>query len=85
MLKKILGLLICFSIVSCFSIAYAHDSFTWFGLRKNNTEIVVQSSSHPHHKPPKHHKIHKPKPKPKHKHKWHKGPKKHHWFKWWNN
>lgn len=86
-MKKILGVLICLCIASYFSVAEAHGTFTWFGLKRNNTEIVVQSSSNAHHHPPKHHKIHKPKPKPKpkHKHKWYKGPKKHHWYKWWDD
>ena len=89
MLKKILGLLICISVISLFSTASAHDSFTWFGLKKNDTEVVIKSSNHhsidcKHKKCPicdKKHK-HKPKPPKSHKHKDHK--KWHHHLKWWD-
>ena len=50
MIKRLLSLLICLTITSTFSIASAHGTFTWFGLRKDNTEVVIQSSGHnPHH------------------------------------
>lgn len=88
MLKKLLGLLISIVVLSFYNPVNAHGSFTWFGLRKNNTEVIFQSSS-PHAdcghkdchkpKPPKHKLKHK---KPKHdKHK--KGPKPHRWW-WWD-
>ncbi len=77
MIKRLLSLLICITITSTFSIASAHGTFTWFGLRKDNTEVVVQSSGH-------HHNCCHHKPKPKHKHKPHhhkKGPNHHKWWK----
>ncbi len=73
MLKKLLGLLICISIVSFYSVANAHDRFTWFGLRRGNTEILIQS--------PAHHPDCGPHDCGKHKHKHgchKKGPKHHH-------
>ncbi len=80
MIKRLLSLLICLTITSTFSIASAHGTFTWFGLRKDNTEVVIQSSGHnPHHHNCCHHK-----PKPKHKPKPHhhkKGPNHHKWWK----
>ncbi len=82
MLKKILGVFICILILSFFQTASAHDGFTWFGLRRNNTEVMFRTSDsnvrcdhHDCHK----HKPKKHKPKPKHKHH-KKGP---HHFKWW--
>ncbi len=80
MKKRILGLIVCILMASSFSVADAHGTFTWFGLRKNNTEVTVKSSDcnsgfwgwarrcdcDDKHK-------HKP-PKPKHKKK-HKPPK----------
>ncbi len=87
MLKKIFGVIICLSIISIFSPVSAHEgNFTWFGLRRDNTEVVFRTSSpdadcHPHghcHKPK-----HKHKPKPKHKHK-HKKGSKFHFHKWWD-
>ncbi len=89
--KRILGLIICILMMSSFSVADAHGTFTWFGLRKNNTEITVQSSDcrsgfwgwfrrcdcdEHRHKPPKPKHKEKHKPKPpKHKHDC--GPKHH--------
>lgn len=89
MLKKLLGLLICVSVLSFFVPADAHGDFTWFGLRRNNTEVTVSSSSG-HHVEHRHHHKHKPKPKHKHKHKPKPKHKKHHhkkgpnFHKWWN-
>lgn len=80
MLKKILFLLVCFVFTSYFSVSNAHGTFTWFGLRKDNTEITFQRSDDVGHKPHWHHK-HKPKPKPKHKK--HHPKKKFHFHKWW--
>ena len=80
MLKKIFGVIVCLSIISVFSPVNAHEGgFTWFGLRRDNTEVVFSTSSHePECHPPGH--CHKPKPKPKHKHKPKPKPKpkKHH-------
>lgn len=86
MLKKLLGIIICITIASSFSAVYAHDgSFTWFGLRRNNTEIEFRSGDAQHdngrhlghceHKKKCHHK----KP-PKHK----PAPKHHRFFKFWD-
>ncbi len=85
MFKKIFGIIICLAITAIYSSVYAHGTFTWFGLRKDNTEIYINTGAHPepphpacdhHPKKPKH----KP-PKPKHEpHK--KGPKHHRCF-WW--
>lgn len=87
MIKRLLSLLICITITSTFSIANAHGTFTWFGLRKDHKEVVVKSSNHHHncchhkHKPkPKAKAKHKPKAKAKpHHHK--KGPNCHKWWK----
>lgn len=90
MLKKLLGLLIGIIVLSFYNPVNAHGTFTWFGLRNSNTEVIFQSSS-PHAdcghkdchkpKPPKH--KHKPKPK-KPKHDKHiKGPNAHRWW-WWD-
>ena len=80
MRKNILCFILCISVISIFSAAYAHDSFTWFGLKKNDTEVVLKTSDS--HSVRSHHKHrdcffcfgdHKPKQphkhKPKHKHK----------------
>lgn len=85
MVKKFLIMSFCILVTSFFSIASAHDGFTWFGLRRNNTEIMFQTSDsqvrcdHPD----CHRHKHKPKPpKPKHKHKPDKkGPNPHKWWK----
>ncbi len=83
MFKRVFGIIFCFVVFSLFSSADAHSTFTWFGLRKDNTEIFINTgTAHepdcPPHKP--HPKKHKPKP-PKHEpHK--KGPKHHKCF-WW--
>ena len=68
-----------------FSAAYAHGTFTWFGFRNDNAEIMINSGT-PHHSPAcnRHDCGHKKPPKPKHKH--HKKPPKHHEHKrcfWW--
>lgn len=55
MLKKIFGLLVCMIWVSIFSIAEAHGTFTWFGLKRDNTEIIFRSKI-PHSNV--HHKVH---------------------------
>lgn len=83
MLKKILWLVIGIIITSSSSVVQAHGTFTWFGLKNKDTEVVVQSST-PAPKPrfrfwwdrPDHHAH-----QPKHKSFWlRKGPKppKHH-------
>lgn len=82
MIKKIFALMICVTVMSFFSIADAHGSFTWFGLRRDNTEVVFQTSGHHDDCGPKGHCKHKhKKPKPKHKHH-KKGPKAHKWWHW---
>lgn len=70
MLKKTVGILLCASIISFCTPVMAHG-FTWFGLRKDNTEIFINTGSHPEPEPPGHRPHpkkpkHKPKPKPKH-------------------
>lgn len=79
MVKKLFGLFISIFILSIF-LQTETKAFTWFGLRKDNTEIYYQKSDeHYVH----HHKPHPPKPNchdPKHKHKPEckkKGPKPH--------
>lgn len=80
MLKKTIGILLCASIISFCTPVMAHGTFTWFGLRKDNTEIFINTGSHPEPEPPRH----KPHPKkPKHKHEHKKGPKHHNCF-WWH-
>lgn len=86
MLKKLLALLVGIIILSFCNPVNAHGTFTWFGLRRNDTELIIQTSS-PHtdcghrdcHRP-----VPPPKPKkhkPKHEHP-KKGPKPHKW--WWH-
>ncbi len=92
MLKKLLGIIICITLVSSFSAVYAHDgSFTWFGLRRNNTEIEFRSGDAHHdngrhlgHCEPKHKCHHKKPPKPPKPHKHKKDPKHHRFFKFWD-
>lgn len=80
MLKKFLWLVIGIIITSSCSVVQAHGTFTWFGLRNKDTEVVIQSST-PTPQPrfrfwwdrPDHHAHH---PKPKHESFWHRrGPK----------
>ena len=87
MMKKALGIIICLCVTSYFSAAYAHGTFTWFGFRNDNAEVMINSGT-PHHGPacgPHDCGHRKPKPpKPKHKH--HKKPPKHHEHNrcfWW--
>ena len=83
MFKKIVALLLCSFVVIMFSTTKAFASFTWFGFKKDNTEVVFKTSEHHsiHCEHDKCHKPkHKPKAKPKHKHKFKhffhkKGPK----------
>ncbi len=86
MYKRLIVTLICIIATSFYCTASAHGTFTWFGLKKDNTEIYVNTGSHPHHdchgpkchpKKPKH----KPKPKPKHEH--HKKGLGHYKCLWW--
>lgn len=86
MQKKVIKIFICVTILIFSSEAIAHESFTWFGLKRNDTEVVIKSSNHhsieySHHKCPICDKKHKHKPKPQ-KHKGHK--KWHHHLKWWD-
>ena len=85
MYKKIFGVIICLSIISIFTPVNAHEgSFTWFGLRRDNTEVVFGTSSHePDCHPPGHCHKHKPKHKPKKPKHYKKGPK-FHFHKWWD-
>ncbi len=88
MLKKIFGITLFMAITAVFSCAEAHGTFTWFGLRKDNTEIFINTGTDdkihppahkPHPKKPKHKPKHKPKPK-------HEPPKKeqiHCRYFWW--
>lgn len=92
MLKKLLGIIICITIATSFSAAYAKDgSFTWFGLRRHNTEIEFRSGDAHHdngrhlgHCDHKHKCHHKKPPKPPKKHKHKKAPKHHRFFKFWD-
>lgn len=85
-MKKALGIIICLCVTSYFSAAYAHGTFTWFGFKNDNAEVMINSGTS-HHGPMcgPHDCGHK-KPKPK-KHKHHKKPPKHHnhnkCFWWW--
>lgn len=85
MLKKFFIMLMCIIVTSSFTIASAHDNFTWFGLRRNNTEVMFRTSDS--HDRCDDHKCHKHKPKPKHKPKHKPKPKPekkwHHFHKWW--
>ena len=58
MLKKFFIMLVCILVTSSFTIASAHDNFTWFGLRRNNTEIMFKTSDKHKHckKGPNYHK-----------------------------
>ncbi len=84
MIKKIIAVIFCLIITSVYNSAKADATFTWFGFKKDNTEIVF--SSNPEHECHTH-KCHHKKPKPKHKHKpKHEPPKKspkHHMCLWW--
>ena len=79
MVKKLLGLLIFTLIISIYTQTKA-EAFTWFGLRKDNTEIFYQKSDEHY---VRHHHPHPPRLNchdPKHKHKPEcrkKGPKPH--------
>lgn len=76
MLKKILGLVICIMMTSLFSVVSAHESFAWFGLKRNNTEIMINSGDSHYHI--RHHNDCCDKHKHKHKCKCHKKGPKHH-------
>ncbi len=84
MIKKLFAIVCCFIISSFYCSAMADGTFTWFGLKKDNTEIVFSSNSD-HNCPP--HKCHHKKPKPKHKHKpkheHQKKESKHNMCLWW--
>ena len=47
------------AITAVFSCAEAHGTFTWFGLRKDNTEIFINTGTDDKIHPP----AHKPHPK----------------------
>ncbi len=76
MLKKFFIMLVCILVTSSFTIAIAHDNFTWFGLRRNNTEIMFKTSDS--HDRCDDHDCHKHKHKHKH---CKKGPNYHKWWK----
>lgn len=76
MLKKFFIMLVCILVTSSFTIASAHDNFTWFGLRRNNTEIMFKTSDS--HDRCDDHVCHKHKHKHKH---CKKGPNYHKWWK----
>ena len=77
--KKIISIFIC-SFVLTFLVQIEAKAFTWFGLRKDNTEIIYQKSNEHY---VNHHRPHPPTLNchdPKHKHKPEckkKGPKPH--------
>lgn len=84
MLNKFIAVLFCIIISSFYSVSKADGSFTWFGFKKDNNEIVF--SSHPDNDECNHHKCHhkKPKHKPTPKcDKHHKKCHKNHKFIWW--
>ena len=84
MSKKFWVVFFCIIITSFSSLAKADGDFTWFGLKKNNTEIVF--SSHSENDECKIQKCHHKKPKNKLKHKHenhHKKCHKNHKFFWW--
>ena len=84
MSKKFIALLFCIIISSSYSVAKADGSFTWFGLKKDNTEIVF--NSYPEQDKCNHHKCHHKKLKNKQKNKCDKQQKtchKNHKFIWW--
>lgn len=76
MLKKFFIMLVCILVTSSFTIASAHDNFTWFGLRRNNTEIMFKTSDS--YDRCDDHDCHKHKHKHKH---CKKGPNYHKWWK----
>lgn len=76
MLNKFFIMLVCIIFTSSFTIASAHDNFTWFGLRRNNTEIMFKTSDS--HDRCDDHDCHKHKHKHKH---CKKGPNYHKWWK----
>lgn len=80
MIKKIIAVIFCLIITSIYNVAKADATFTWFGLKKDNTEIVF--SSNPEHECHTH-KCHHKKPKQKLKHEHPKKGPKHHKFLWW--
>lgn len=49
-MKKALGIIICLCVTSYFSAAYAHGTFTWFGFKNDNAEVMINSGT-PHHGP----------------------------------
>ena len=79
-MKKVLSLALFIIITSSFSIANA--KFTWFGLKNNDTEVIIHSSdSHIEYRAHDHHPYKTPKHKKKDKPKLHKGPNFHKWWK----
>lgn len=49
-MKKAMGVFICLCITSYFSTAYAHGTFTWFGFKNDNAQVMINSGT-PHHGP----------------------------------